>query len=324
MPVRDAIRFYRFAGSIAVKLEQCRELVTIAEQGSLRAAARSLGVPQPALTRSVRSLERELGVVLFERAARGMTLTALGRVFHRRASAIVHEVRRAHDELAQAQGSGGGEVVLGLSIMPHLSMLPSALPAFRKRFPLVRLRLIEGLFPDLEARLRNGEIDFYLGAAPRELPARDLRAQVLSANSRAVVVRQGHPLARARSLAALAGVEWATTSVDHVPEQDLERLFADRGLPAPRVRVQTQSALSMMVCLAHSDLAALLPVQWGEFALTRHTLCRVPLRENLKAPSIVLVQRGDLPLTPAAEHLCDLMCRRLPHPLPAGDKGKTR
>jgi DNA-binding transcriptional LysR family regulator len=149
-----------------MKLNYFRDMVAIVQHGSLRAAARHLGMPQPALTRSIRALEQELGVVLFEREARGMTLTSLGRLFYQRASAVVNEVQRARDELAQSQGGDAGSLVAGLSIMPHVGMLPYALSSFRKRYPGVRLQLIEGLFPDLEMSLRNGSVDFYLGAAP--------------------------------------------------------------------------------------------------------------------------------------------------------------
>jgi DNA-binding transcriptional LysR family regulator len=84
----------------------------------------------------------------------------------------------------------------------------------------------------------------------------------------------------------------------------------------PRIMLMTRSALSLMVGLAHSDLLALLPVQWGEFPLTRDTLTLIPIKETLPGPPIVLIQRPDLPLTPAAEFFCDLMRRYAPQPQP--------
>src|SRR5258706_2148042 len=127
-----------------MKLNQLRDMVAIVEHGSLRTAARELNTPQAALSKSVRALERELGVVLFSRETRGMELTVLGKLFHQRASGVVHELRRASDELAQAQGDDKGQVTAGLSIMPHVGMLPYALPRFRERYPRVRLQLVEG------------------------------------------------------------------------------------------------------------------------------------------------------------------------------------
>jgi LysR family transcriptional regulator, regulator of abg operon len=296
-----------------MKLDQLHHLVAIVEHGSLRAAARRLELPQPALTRSIRALEKELGEVLFLRAATGMVLTAAGRRFHVRASAIANEARRAREEIAQHGGDDQGTVVVALSIMPHLGMLPYALKAFRQRYPQVRLQLIEGLFPDVESALRQGAIDFYLGAAPQVAPAAGLAMQVLFENRRAVVCRKGHPLANARSLKALADAEWAITGVDYNAEEDIARLFkTHRIASAPRVLLRARSAMSMMVSLAHTDLLAMLPVQWEEFPMTRDTLQTIRIREVLPAPAIVVIRRPDLPLTPAAEHFCDLMKRHVP------------
>ena len=149
-----------------MKLTQMRDMVAVVERGSLRAAARHLDLAQPALTRSIGALERELGVTLFEREARGMVLTSAGKLFHRRASAVINEVRRAREDFEQTDGNMGGTITVGLSIMPHMGMLPEALPAFRRRYPLVRLKIIEGLYPAMEAGLQDGSIDFYLGASP--------------------------------------------------------------------------------------------------------------------------------------------------------------
>lgn len=308
-----------------MKLEQLRHLVAIVEQGSLRAAARRLHLLQPALTRSVRALERELGVSLFVRSSSGMTLTPAGRSFHLRASAIVNDARRAQDEARQLAGQAQGTVVAALSIMPHVGLLPGALPAFRERWPHARLDLVEGLFPDVERELRDGAIDFYIGAAPRDTPAPGLVQQHLFANTRAVFGRKGHPLARATSLARLAQAQWAVTAVDYNADEDLARLFAGHGMSPPAIRVRARTATSLLVALAHTDLLAMLPVQWVDFPLTRDTLARLPVREQLPAPDIVLIRRPDLPLTPAAEFLCDALLRHAaPAQSPKAAPGRAR
>jgi LysR family transcriptional regulator, regulator of abg operon len=292
-----------------MKLEQLQHLVSIVENGSLRSAARRLALPQPALTRSIRSLEKELGGVLFLRETTGMVLTAMGHRFHVRASNILNEARRAQDEIAQHRGDDRGTVVVALSIMPHVGMLPFAMNAFRQRYPQVMLQIMEGLFPDVESQLRGGSIDFYLGASPKAAPAPGLSMQVLFENRRAVVCRKGHPLAAVRSLKALQNADWAVTGLDYNAQEDIARLFASHKLQAPRVLLRASSAMSMMVTLGHSDLLAMLPVQWDEFAMTRDTLQVIRVREVLPAPAIVLIQRPDFPLTPAAEFFCDVLRR---------------
>ena len=133
-----------------MKLQHFRDLVAIAEHGSLRAAARYLGTAQPTLTRSLSELERELGAPLFERRSKGMFATPLGQAFVRRAIAILNDVRRAKDEFEQLRGNAVGSVAVGLSIAAHLRLLPKTLKQFRRSFPKVRLRIIEGFYPMLE------------------------------------------------------------------------------------------------------------------------------------------------------------------------------
>ena len=292
-----------------MKLNQLRDMVAIVERGSLRAAARHLELAQPALTRSIRTLERELGTTLFEREARGMVLTPMGKLFYQRASSVVNELRRAREELEQTSGDLQGTVVAGLSIMPHVGMLPSALPAFRKKFPKVKLKIIEGLYPAIEAGLRDGSIDFYLGASPQSSPAPGLVTEVLFANTRTIVGRKNHPLSNATSIHDLQDAEWATTSVNYNASDDLNELFTSFNMPDPKIMLHAHSTMSVMVALAYSDLLAILPVQWNEFPLTRSALQVIHVRERLPAPSIVCIRRTDLPLTPAAEYFCDLLRR---------------
>ncbi|CDM23206.1 Galactose-binding protein regulator [Castellaniella defragrans 65Phen] len=293
-----------------MKLNQLRDLTCIVESGSLRAAARRLGVAQPLLTRSVKSLEKELGTPLFDRQPTGMVLTPLGQRFYERARLVTNELRRAQEELQQAQGNATGTVTAGLSIMPHMGMLPRALPAFRRRYPAVRIRLIEGLFPDLQEGLWKGEIDFYVGVTPRQVPPGFIHER-LSGNTRAVMARHDHPLIGARTLADLVQAEWALPAADFNNEQDLTHIFLERGLPAPRVALEACTALSMMVALASTDLLALLPVQWTAFSPLRGCLEQLRLEELLVAPDISLIRRSELPLTLAADYFCDLLRREI-------------
>jgi LysR family transcriptional regulator of abg operon len=297
---------------LSMKLDQLQHLMAIVEHGSLRSAAKRLEMPQPALTRSVRALERELGVSLFARQTTGMVLTAEGVRFHRRACVISSEARRAREEVQHPGPDYEGTVSVALSIMPHLGMLPDALPVFRNAYPKVRLNITESLMPGVEAALRDGNLDFYLGAAPSQKPAPGLAVQHLCDNTRVVVCRKGHPLARVRSLKALAGADWAGTTIDHNAEEDLARLFASHGQAAPRVMLSAHSALSVQVTLVQTDMLAMLPRQWMDFAMTRDLLDVVPVRERLPAPAIVMVRRPDLPLSPPAEFFCDVLLRGLP------------
>jgi LysR family transcriptional regulator, regulator of abg operon len=292
-----------------MKLHQLRDLVAIAEHGSLRAAARHLGMAQPTLTRSLSDLERELGAPLFERRSKGMAATALGQAFIRRSIAILNDVRHAKEEFEQLRGNAIGSVTIGLSIVAHLQFFTKTLRPFRRSYPRVRLHVIEGFYPSLEPGLQDGGVDFYIGPDPDLKLPPGLHKEVLLPGHRSVLARVDHPLAGATTLKDLVGAEWITTSITSKAENELGDLFKRYGLPQPILALQCQSALTLLTSLANSDLLAMAPSHWMDATFANHILTTVRVREEITAPSIVLVKRSDVPLSPAAGHLLDLMKR---------------
>jgi DNA-binding transcriptional LysR family regulator len=301
-----------------MKLSQLRHVTAIAERGSLRAAARHLGMAQPAFSRSLAELERELGAPLFERRAKGMVATPLGEAFVKRASAILNDVRRAKDEFEQLRGNSVGEVAIGLSIAAHLRLLPKSLDPFRQRYPKIRLHIIEGFYPTLAPELQDGSIDFYIGPDPGLTLPRMLRKEVLFSGERAVLCRAGHPLANARSLKELRHAEWMTTSITPRAENEIGDLFKRYRLPQPTLVLQSRSALTLLTCLINSDMLAMAPTQWTDSPIASHLLRTIPVNEEISAPPIIAVTRSDAPLSPAASYLLDLMKRA------AGQLGSAR
>ncbi len=299
-----------------MKLNQIRDVIAVAERGSLRAAARHLGVAQPAITRSLRELERELGVPLFERQAKGMVLTPLGEVFLRRARAAQSELQRAQDELEQYQGEASGQLRVCLSTASHIALLPATLAPFRKRYPKVKLDIIESLFSTTEAALKDGTIDCYIGPLAEDSLTSDLLAEKLFDNQRVVLGRKGHPLAAATSLSELIDADWIATTVTIRRDAELGPIFRKHGLPLPNIAVNSGSALTMITVAAYSDLLTMLPIQWTGFPWTENLLQRIHVKELLPAAPIYIVRRASLPLTPVAEYFCDMIRRAAVRAIP--------
>ena len=295
-----------------MKLSGLRDFLAVAERGSLRAAARQLGNTQPAISRSIQELERELGLALFERRSTGVTLTPMGEVFLRRASAVNNELQRATDELNQMRGAVNGRLTVAMSSVPHVALLPNALRPFRLKYPDVAIEIVDAVFPKIEGELKNGELDCYIGPVPNNLPP-ELSSEKLFDNTRLIVGRKGHPLAKATSIKALAKAEWITTSITHKAEEEIGPLFAQHGLPPPRLVMQAHSALTFLTAVYYSDLLMLLPVQWTQSPLLRDAVWAIRVKELLPAPPVCLVRRSGLPLTPAAEYFCDMIRRAVLH-----------
>ena len=292
-----------------MKLTHLRDIVAVAERGSLRAAARHLGIAQPAITRSIREIERELGVALFERRPRGIVLTPMGELFLKRAVTVLGELRRAREEIDQARGLTTGEVAIALSTAAQIALLPNALPAFRRRYPEVSVNIRDGLFPSVEGALKDGELDFYVGPLPETPPSKDLLVETLFDNSRVILGRRGHPLARARSLADLVGARWVSTSVTMDAGAELAPLFERHGLPAPVIEMHIAAGVSLMPTVAETDLLLMVPEQWLAVSPRLDRLVVFRVAEPLPAPPICIVTRARLPLTPAAQHFADLFRR---------------
>lgn len=161
----------------------------------------------------------------------------------------------------------------------------------------------------MEAGLRDGSIDFYVGPLPERSLPHDLSQEKLIDNRRIILCRNEHPLAKATLLRDLTEAEWLTTSITHRAQEELGELFSSCKLPPPRLAVRSQSALTMITFLMNSDLLAMVPADWTSFPLTVDALVAIPVREPLPAPAIYTIRRTGLPLTPAAEFLVDLLRR---------------
>ncbi|MEO6623482.1 MAG: LysR family transcriptional regulator, partial [Burkholderiaceae bacterium] len=112
-----------------------------------------------------------------------------------------------------------------------------------------------------------------------------------------------------RSLAELIDANWVTTSITDHAEAEFSSVFAGFGLPAPRLSIQAESALTWITAVASTDMLTMSPVQWLDSPIIKGVISQIKVQELIAAPAIVLIQRNTIPPTPAAEYLCDMMRR---------------
>lgn len=144
-------------------LRQLQCFVAVAEHEAFGEAARALAVSQPALSKQIASMEDELGVILFERTSRRVTLTSQGDTLLIRARAILLEVREFR---AIAQGSVGlfGDR-LAIGVLPSIGayFMPIANRLLHRLYPKLRLAVHEGSTRQLLAMLEDGRLDVVIG-----------------------------------------------------------------------------------------------------------------------------------------------------------------
>lgn len=293
-----------------MKLHQLRDFVAVACTGSLRAGARSLGLTQPSLTKSIQQLEKELGYPLFDRHARGAVLSFAGRAFLPRAETVLNELQRAASELKQLGGTGG-HVSMAVSAAVSLTALPDALNQFRIKYPDASVRVISGAFTVMFNQMRAGAIDFSIGPRPETPLSEEFTVEHLFANKRKVICRRGHPLRNARSLRSLTDAQWLVSGATGMASAEHDRLFAGLGLPVPQSVVHCEYATALVSLLACTDMLSIMPRQYAESNALDNLFVAIPVREELPGPDIVLVQRAGMPLTPAAEYMLTLIRRHI-------------
>jgi len=292
-----------------MKLHHLRNVVAVVERGSLRAGAKHLGIAQPAISRSIVELERELGVVLFERSKFGMTLTRPGEVFARRAKGMLADLQRTIEEMSQLSGEDRGTITLGCSTASAIAILPTVVNRFRLKFPNVRIKVVEGSLPMLEAELRDGLVDLYVGPVSPGFADPALVVEPLFENERIVVARRDHPLREATRLEQLASASWVTTQIAVDTDKEVIGLFVAAGLPPPKIVMQASSGFTLATIIASSNLLAPVPRQWLDVIRVTGLMTRIPVIDLPNAPPICSVRRANMPLTPAAEHLNDIATR---------------
>ena len=183
-----------------MRLKQLRQFVTIAELGSYRRAADALFIAQPALTVSMQKLEHEMGAQLFERSARGVTLTAAGEALRADARRVLFHADQARKSVRMVVDGESGSLRLGFVGSATYALLPRTIPPFRARYPDIEVSLLEERTVVLLDMLRANVIDAALVRGPVALD-QHLESWVVERDDFVLAVNHAHPLAGSKRVA---------------------------------------------------------------------------------------------------------------------------
>lgn len=178
-----------------MELRHLRYFCAVAEHGSFTTAARQLNVSQSGVSGQVRDLEKEIGLNLFRRKQREVTLTPEGSIFFREARDILIRADRAVEVAHRSSQGVSGSLTVGLCGPVTAAFLPKLIRKFRKQFPGVTLALRE-LAPSAQIQaLLNGQVDvaFTRGIAPQVKSS--ISHELLVRESLVVALPKGNPLA---------------------------------------------------------------------------------------------------------------------------------
>ena len=256
-----------------MELRDIEYFAVIAEHRHLGRAADALGLTHPALSKSLRRLERAVQAKLVQRTAKGVDLTPEGHALlaHVRGLRIsLADVTREIAALSQGR-AGHLRIGTGPGVEPHL--VPSVCGALLREGTRATFKI--RIMPNdlLIVALRNGELDLIVGGIPA-IECADLVQEALYADELAVVAAKDHPLAGRLpvALADLANEAWAL-STENVAWHALHRMFDDHRLPPPRVALESNSISIRLHAVTYSRL-----LSFGPKRFTLQAARRLPLK----------------------------------------------
>lgn len=287
----------------------------ILEEGSITAAAQRLRLSQPALTKAMKLLEDELGVVLFERSMAGISPTTYGEALYSRAKAILSELQRAQEEIATLRGMAGERFRIGG--LPTLtgSVIAKAVNEISRRFPELQIRIQEGQTQTLFRALRRRELDLCLVYAGNVAAEHGFESHVIFRDHLSVVSGARHPLARQPfvTVPELARYPWCAAVNGNWPL--VERMFKEAGCEDAQPRVDPGGSTQFLKMLViDSDYLTLLPRHAITGEVERGELVILPV-EDLRIEREIVALRPKEPELPASGRaLLAALARAAPEP----------
>lgn len=285
-------------------LSDLRAFATVARLQSFAAAAKTLHLSQPALSRRIAKLEEQLGVRLLDRTTRSVALTALGQRFLQEVGSLVEKLDRSVSDLRDTAHLEAGDVTLGCVFSAVHHFLPAVIRSFRERHPNVLVRIIEEGADEVLACVQQGEADFGLNYIGMQEP--QVSFEPLLREPYVLACGADHALARRREV---PWTELAAWDQVRVSQASRNRLFIDQALahlpPLPRPVCEVRH-VSTLIGMVEAGLGvAVVP----RLALpdSRDRVVGVALVDPIVTRTIGLIQRVGRSLSPAAQALSALV-----------------
>jgi len=290
--------------NIRMEFRELRYFAAIAELSSFSKAAVQLRIAQPALSRQVHKLESELGVELFLRHGRGVTLTPAGEMLLQKASVILRNMRQVRDDVVSCASAASGKLTLGVPPAAGRVLMPPLLARYCDTCPNVDIRVMEGFSGHLHEWLVSGRADIAILHNPRQTA--DLIQVPLLEEEMYLISPPGAPATDGIGLDEVAAMPLILPVALHSLRQLVASALAARGhVLKPAMEVDGLAIIKGLVQygLGHTVLTYASVAEDVEHGTLRAT--RI-VRPGI-AWSLAIVMRKDLRHNRAATQMVELM-----------------
>lgn len=285
-----------------------RYFETIAGLEHIGRATELLHRTQPALTSCIRRLEQSCGAPLFEKAGRGIRLTAAGKVLLKWAQRMRVQAEDAQREVGDIGRGLSGQVRIGIVPTAAQFLLPPVARQLLAEAPDVTLRTVVGLIDTLTPLLRAGELELMVGTESPEEPG--FATQLLAEDYIVVAASAKHKIFRGQpTLRDLTAYRWVLQPPGAPTRDWLDHTFDRKRLPRPRVQVESTMLLVLPALIAETGLLSFISRHHLDAATGKAPLREVPLKETTMRRRMVVTYRKGGYLSAAAKRLIGLLSR---------------
>ena len=240
-------------------LVQLRHLIELAASGSFSQSAIKLHLTQPALSRSIRALEDELGQPLFDRIGRKNELTAFGSHIVQRARVLVDEANELRQTSVQLQKGEIGQFRIGMGSGPGAMLMSPLLMLMAIEYPKAHIDISRGSTMLLVQALRERLLDALILDIRSLQPSSDLKVEAIHEMTGAFMCRPGHPLAKRSSVpfSMLRDYPIASTPLSEEVDRILVERFGPQAHPDQLVNLRSEEISCLLEVARNSDAVLL-------------------------------------------------------------------
>lgn len=291
-----------------MNLQNLRIFLKVAELEHITRASEDLHLSQPAVTKTIQSLEQETHLKLIERQGRRIALTHAGRVLREYARQLFELEREMEDELTALRDVEGGEVRLAFNRTAGVYLLPLVVSRFRARYPQVTLHISILNSPEIIQALLNWQLDFGLVESESAHCPAELQVEMATYDELILVVAPTHKWSKMQVLpiSALSQGELIMRE-----EESVIRGMVEQALERHGVTVHSLFTLTDNEAVKHMVMSGVGAAIISSFSvqreLLRGELVHVPVSNLDLRPRLCLMRRVDKLLSPAAQAFCTVL-----------------
>jgi DNA-binding transcriptional LysR family regulator len=285
-----------------IKLHGLAVLQATIAARSMAAAARELGMTQPAVSYAIAEMERILGVPLLDRTPQGVLPTPYGEALARRSTAVFNELRQGVEDIAFLADPGGGEIRIGAT--PPMSLIAAAaIGRLFQRHPRMTLDLTVEPTEFLLRQLAQRSIEMAISRMADAQPPDGTEAEILFHDRLSIIAGRRNPWARRRrpvELHQLMDGPWALPPPQGFLGPMIRGAFAARGLPVPRATVTTPSSYTLATLASDGPFLIIHPETMLRVPVPHPGLVALPVELERARNPIGLLRLKDRAVSPVA------------------------